>query len=115
MNEAPVAPKSTVPTAGTEMSTPRSRNLYWVAINGASAAMAPYPLPVTVMCTPTPELLIGQETLQQAMTLQSILLTAPMMAVRKEIKALRRSPEAVCIESPNPQPPTRGATIWSAA
>ncbi len=115
MNEESAATNSTVPTAGTEMSAPRSHNLYWVAINGASVAMAPYPLPVSLMCTPTPQLLIGQKTLQQAMTLQSILLTAHMKVVRKKIKAMRRSPEAVCIEPPNPQPPTRGATIWSVA
>jgi len=90
------------------------RLLYWVAINGASAGMTPIPLPVTVMCTPTPELLIGLPTFERAERLQSLLLNAPLKIVRKEIEAQRNSKDAVIISPAHPQPQTRGATTWTA-
>jgi hypothetical protein len=114
-NSAAPASNLIVPTAGTETLTHGPRSWYWVAINGDSAAMAPYPLPITVNCTPTPQLLIGLKTFIEAKTLQSLLLPAPMKVARKELGAIRRNPEAVCIVPENPEPPTRGATFWSVA
>jgi hypothetical protein len=112
MNDSIVPATSTTgPTTDSPMSD--MRMLYWVAINGDSAALAPFPLPVTVSCTPTPQLLVGLNTLQRARALQATLLTAPMHMVRKEVKAMCRSVEAVCIEPANPGRPTRGATLWS--
>ena len=91
----------------------KSRLLYWVAINGASAAVTSFPLPLTLKCCPTPELLIGFENLYEARSFQTLALTAPMRVVRKKIEAMRRNPKAVFIAPPNPQPPTRGSTTWS--
>ena len=105
------ATNSTAPNAAAPLD--KSRLLYWVAINGASAAVTPFPLPLTLKCCPTPELLIGFETLYEARSFQTLALTAPMRVVRKKIEAMRRNPKAVFIAPPNPQPPTRGSTTWS--
>ena len=85
---------------------------YWIAVNGASAAMTPYPLPRTVRCIPTPQLLIGFKRLNHAKTFQSIALNAPLPIVRKELKLLKKHRDAVLIEPNNPEPPTTGPTLW---
>jgi hypothetical protein len=105
------ATSTTAPTVDAPLN--ERRLLYWVAINGASAALTAFPLPLTVKCYPTPQLLVGLETLQEARSFQTLALTAPIRVVRKEIEAMRRNPKAVCIAPPNPQPPTRGSTTWS--
>jgi hypothetical protein len=91
----------------------KRRLLYWVAINGGSASVTPFPLPLTVKCFPTPQLLIGFETSQEARSFQTLALTAPIRVVRKEIDLMRQNPKVVCIAPPKPQPPTRGSTNWS--
>jgi hypothetical protein len=105
---------TTASTVGAETSIQCKPAFYSVAINGDSAALSPIPLPLTVRCSPTPQLLIGLKTLVEAMTLRSCLVKAPMNVARKEIKAMRRSPEAICIEPAKPEPPPRGGTSWSA-
>jgi hypothetical protein len=107
------APATSITASTVDASPNKTRLLYWVAINGGSAALAPFALPLTVKCYPTPQLLIGLESFQEARAFQSLALTAPIRVVRKKIEAMRRNPKAACIAPPNPQPPTRGSTIWS--
>jgi len=86
---------------------------YWLAINGDTVVVSPFPLPSFVKCTPTPQLLVGFETRQEAITLQQILLTAPEDIVNKELVALLQVPYAWRFAPDNPEPPTSGATHWS--
>jgi hypothetical protein len=97
---------------GNSASGEHSRMLYWIAVNGASAAMASYPLPMTVKCIPVPELLIGFGNQKQARAFQNILLTAPLQIARKELNSLRRHRDAVFIQPDNPEPPTKAVTVW---
>jgi hypothetical protein len=86
---------------------------YWLAVNGDSAAVSPYPLS-RVQCSPRPQLLLGFKTRDKAFELQSFILNAPLKDVQERLMALARDPEVVSIVPRNPEPPTRGATIWTA-
>jgi hypothetical protein len=92
---------------------PESR--FWLAVNGDSAAVCPHPLPVQrVQCSPRPQLLLGFRTRVQAIELQSFILSASLNEARKRLKALAGDPEVVSIVPNDPEPPTRGSTIWTA-
>ena len=87
-------------------------SLYWLAINGASCAMFSMPVPVTVMTTPRPEMLLGFPTYDEAKTAQHTMLTAPIAKCRKLMDKWKRRHDVVTRVFKNPEPPTRGATIW---
>jgi hypothetical protein len=95
-----------------EMTKENGKQLYWIAVNGASAAMSPMPMRMNVKVTPTPQQLLGFDSYEAAKEFQSILLTAPIPTVKRELVALRRRNGAVFITPDNPEPPTRGATMW---
>jgi hypothetical protein len=61
---------------------------YWITINGTSAAMSPISLPITVKCSPTPQVLIGFDDQGEAMTTRRILLTAPIPEARELLTRL---------------------------
>jgi hypothetical protein len=88
---------------------------YWIAINGASAAMSPMAMPKTVKVIPTPQHLIGFSDYEMAKAAQHILLTAPVSQIIAELNALlRRSPQHKVedIHPEHPEPPTHGPTMW---
>jgi hypothetical protein len=96
-------------------SQPEQQLYWWIAINGASAAMSPMPMPQTLRVVPTPQQLIGFENYKAAKVFQTTLLTAPIPEVKRELMALRVTGDAVFINPDNPAPPTKGATMWFAS
>jgi len=92
----------------------KTNERYWIAINGASCALCRLPSTVPPTVTPRPQGLIGFRTLKEAQAAQSLCLTAPIPEVAKAIKQWRRGKSGVvCVDVPNPEPPTTGPTIWS--
>jgi hypothetical protein len=89
----------------------KTKSYYWIAINGASAALSPYPLPTKVKCTPTPQVLIGIEDGAEARKIQRILLTAPLPTVRQQIETLRKRTDVVYRKMDFPQRPSE-VTSW---
>lgn len=91
-------------------------NFFWLAINGASVAASGVPMPMTVRVHPTPEQLIGFRTSEAQLATQTFLLTAPIAYVDKfmkeEMPRKLNSGEVVYIRPENPEPPTRGQTVW---
>jgi hypothetical protein len=90
---------------------------YWIAINGASCAMASFPMKSPTV-KPTPQQLLGFPTLEEAQRAQRICLTEPMKKVRRFLESLApdvHSGRIVVIQPTNPEPPTHGQTIWMEA
>jgi hypothetical protein len=94
---------------------PTPDNFYfWVAINGPSVSMAPYPFPRTFKCSPVPELLLGFSNLKEAKAFHQFALTAPLLEVRERIATLLAS--GICsIEPAHPENPSREPTIWESS
>lgn len=87
---------------------------YWIAINGASCAIASLPMN-NPRVTPTPQQLLGFPTLKEARHAQKVCLTAPMDEVIRFLRSL--APDVgtgriTAITPDNPDPPTSGTTIW---
>lgn len=92
-----------------------SGELYWLAINGPSVAASSVSMPSTVRVSPTPEQLIGFKTRDEQRRVQSVLLTKPINRVNAFMQSLAtriESGDIVYIRPDNPQPPTRGQTLW---
>lgn len=91
---------------------------YWLAINGASCAASVVPLPLSVRARPTPEQLIGFRTREEQLAIQKFLITAPIGKVKKyltkELPRKIKTGEVAYLRPHNPEPPTRGATMWEA-
>ena len=88
---------------------------FWIAINGATAAMYPIPLREPVVI-PTPPLLIGFATERQAREAQRTCLESEIDEVQAYLGSLH--PQITLgririIQPDNPQPPTEGPTLWS--
>lgn len=90
---------------------------YWVAANGASAAMSSIPLPVTLEVSPVPEQLFGFRDFVEARQFQQFLLTAPMPRIkwmlRVEMPMAISSGHIKYIRPPNPERPSRAGTMWA--
>lgn len=86
--------------------------LYWIAINRSSYAMCQMAMPKTVMCNPIPEKLIGFPTFAEASEAQRICLHQPLKEVRSYLSGLSRRGDVKIIAPANPEPPTKGETIW---
>lgn len=87
---------------------------YWIAINGSTCALRSFPL-LNPTVIPTPQLLLGFLTLEEAQKAQKICLTAPIPEVKKFFKRCRRdakSGRVVYLRPSNPEPPTRQETLW---
>jgi hypothetical protein len=89
-----------------------TKNYHWIAVNGASAALSPFPLPTKVKCTPTPQVLIGIEDGAEARKIQRVLLTAPLPTVRQQIETLRKRTDVVYRRMDFPQRPSEFMS-WS--
>jgi len=89
---------------------------YWIALNGPSCARTTIPFRVPKV-SPTPNLLIGFPTEDEARAAQRICLEEPIVTVRQFIESLRgprvRTGEIRFIEPAHPEPPTRGTTVWT--
>jgi len=90
---------------------------YWIAVNGASVAASSIPLPGTVTVCPTPELLVGFNSRDEQLRIQRFLLSAPIEDANECVTNLlgrAKAGEVVVITPPNPEPPTRDQTVWTA-
>lgn len=85
---------------------------YWLAINGASVAMAGFPLGLGVKVIPRPDWLIGFPTAEEQRAAQKFLLTASIPAIIEQQKEWQVRTDVKIIQLGNPDPPTRGQTIW---
>jgi hypothetical protein len=86
---------------------------YWIAINGAScAAMLRTPLSVDVQCSPTPEVMFGFPTRDEAQDTQHFCLTRPIADVELKLSELQWREDVVIKVFKKPQPPTHGPTLW---
>jgi len=90
----------------------KGQKYYWVAINGSAVPatlLCPMPTPTV---TPTPQVLLGFPTRKKAADTQHFLLTAPVLACRGRLSALKGREDVAFItfHDPgrvDPQVPTR--------
>ncbi len=85
---------------------------YWLAINGASCAMASFPLPMTVVATPRPQMLVGFPSHKEAVSAQHSMLTARIGKCRKLLAGWKKRKDIVIKVFKNPEPTTNGPTLW---
>jgi hypothetical protein len=90
---------------------------YWIAINGPSCSISPVPWrqPAT---RPVAEQYIGFPTFEEAENAQSICLHGSQTEMRDFFEGLRpavKTGRVQVIDSPFPQPYTRGTTRWMEA
>lgn len=102
----------------TETAVPPNKvEWWWLAVNGASCAACFLPIErERLQVSPNPEQLIGFRTSEEQRNAQSLLLEAPIEEVRDYMRSLRPRIDAgeVAYFCPkNPEPPTRGQTMWS--
>lgn len=92
--------------------------MWWVAINGPSAAVSPMPLPrpPLLQVTPRPEQLIGYPTQERQLEAQDLLLNASMEEVesymREMVPKLIREGEIRYYRIETSDPHTPGITAW---
>jgi hypothetical protein len=91
-----------------------NKEWWWVAVNGASATLCPFPL-AEPDAYPTPEQWLGFATLAKARRAQRLLLNASMAQVDHFIKVtfpgLLQKGKVAYIRPDNPQP-AQAATVW---
>lgn len=89
---------------------------WWLAVNQASVAASATELTDPVVY-PTPQQLIGYPTRESQLTQQRFLLDAPINDVKEymtvTVPALLREGKLAYRKPRQPQPPTRGTTIWT--
>ena len=92
------------------------KEYYWLAVNGASVAVCPFPVSKDkIRCVPTPEQLIGFPTQKEQMESQQFLLAAEIQAVQRRMDEWgprMATGEMAYIMPDNPEPPTTGPTGW---
>ena len=103
-------------TPGVAVDSKQQPLFHWIAINGASCALAGYPLPVPTV-KPTPELLIGFPTHDEAVQAQHFLLTAPEESLLPKLaewrlRALLPESDITIVMPAHPERPTTGSTLW---
>ena len=90
---------------------------WWLAVNGPSCAACCFPAQAEVLkVCPVPEQLIGFRTREEQLAAQKFLITAPLNKVTEYMATLPSkidADEVAYVRPRNPEPPTRGATIWS--
>jgi hypothetical protein len=100
------------PPAESELDDDGSR--YWIAINGASCAIAPMPMRNPIV-TPRPQQLLGFASLEEAEHAQKVCLTYPMDKVREFLASLAPQVHEGTIRVmtyKDPEPSTKGPTTW---
>jgi hypothetical protein len=85
---------------------------YWIATNGDSCALCTTPMATSVMCSPTPENLIGFPSFQEASEAQRICLNEPSQDISSYLLALRSRMDVAIVVTKDPEPKTRGTTVW---
>ena len=92
---------------------------WWLAVNGPSCAACGFPAQAELLeVRPVPEQLIGFRTREEQLAAQKFLITAPIKKVKEYMASLPskiNAGEVAYVRPSNPEPPTRGATVWSIA
>jgi hypothetical protein len=92
---------------------------WWLAVNGPSCAACGFPVQAErLKVQPVPEQMIGFRTREEQFAAQKFLITAPIKKVTEYMASLPSridAGEVAYIRPSNPEPPTRGATVWSIA
>lgn len=99
----------------TNKSNVSEHDWWWVAVNGASCAAAPFASTQSPSVSPVPELLIGYRTQAEQRAAQNLMLNASVKQVAKYMNDLPdwvKSGEVRCIRPENPEESTLGATQW---
>jgi hypothetical protein len=84
---------------------------YWLAVNGPSVAFSGQALPQPKVI-PTPEMLLGFRTKQEALETQKFLLAAPIRDCQRKLDDLGLDTTIRIIRLKHPEPATRGQTQW---
>ena len=92
---------------------------WWLAVNGPSCAACGFPAQAELLeVRPVPEQLIGFRTREEQLAAQKFLITAPINKVTEYMASLPSkidAGEVAYVRPRNPEPPTRGPTVWSIA
>jgi hypothetical protein len=88
---------------------------WWLAVNGASvaASFVPFKTPPTV--SPVPVFMIGFRTFEEQHKIQQFLLAAPIIDIEQfmgQLPSRIDAGEIAYVRLENPEPPTRGQTMW---
>lgn len=86
---------------------------HWIAVNGSSCAVSPFPLKFPFAVKPTPEWVMGFPTAEEAVEAQQFLLAAPPEQLRPRIAEWMKRSDVVSVRFPNPEPQTDGPTVWA--
>jgi hypothetical protein len=91
---------------------------YWLAINGESVAASELAVePERVCCSPVPSQLLGFRTREEQLRARRLLLAAPAEHVEEWVARACADVRVGCIaviNPPNPEPPSKGPTVWMA-
>lgn len=86
--------------------------LYWIAINGPSCALSPFPLEFPKVI-PRPEILFGFHKQSEAKEAQAICLQGSIEQVRRAMLAWTYAKGVSWTKLTDPEPPTNGPTLWT--
>jgi hypothetical protein len=94
----------------------KTKNWWWLAVNGASCAACFMAMPATVTVIPMPEQLIGFESREEQLAAQEYVLTAPIDDVAEFMNTTIlnkvESGEVAYIRPQSPEPQPDGPTMW---
>ena len=94
----------------------KTKDWWWLAINGASCAVCSLPMPATVAVAPIPEQLIGFASRDEQIAAQEFVLTAPIDEVAEFMNTTIldkvQSGEVAYIRPQSPDPQPDGPTMW---
>jgi hypothetical protein len=90
---------------------------YWLAVNRDSVTASPVPLPAYPTVVPTPQMLVGFDTIAEQAKYQHFLLFGRLDSVKRftgtTLPKLAREGKVVVKLFKYPQKPTRSGTCWS--
>lgn len=90
---------------------------YWLAVNRDNVAATPIPLPAFPTVAPTPQMLIGFDTVEKQAKCQRFLLCGRLDKVQRfmntTLPKLARKGKVVVKTFDYPQKPSRSGTHWS--
>src|SRR3981081_3063534 len=89
--------------------------MFYIATNGASCALSCLDFARPPEVIPRPRCLIGFPTLAEAVEAQKICLNAPVAEIAERMRGWAHEPQLNYPRNDNPDPPTKGQTLWMAS
>ena len=97
--------------------TSSDKQWWWLAVNGPSCAACGFPVQAErLKVRPVPEQMIGFRSREEQLVALKFLITAPIKKVKEYMASMPSKIDAfevAYIRHSNPEPPTRGPTVWS--